>query len=77
MFERGKMAAMRDASWWRCPGRAARYHILGSQIETAYCGTPALFCEAIPGDEVPLDLRCQRNGCRQGWPEGLPAQRQP
>jgi hypothetical protein len=61
------MAAMRDASWFRRPGRARRYHVLKRGCSA--CGVYALFVEEtkLPANEVPPALRCRRPGCRQAF----------
>lgn len=62
-------AAWRDASWFRYPGRARRFHVLRTD-DSAACGLPGFLC--VDGsrvvDDVPRELRCRRNGCRQLWP---------
>jgi hypothetical protein len=61
------VATMRDASWFRRPGRARRYHVLKSG--KAACGMCALFVmeSEQPAHEVPEVLRCRRPGCRQAF----------
>jgi len=73
-------AAMRDASWFRKPGRAGRYHVIVERPSGlhAACGLFALLQQdanafrsrgAIDNAmNVAPVLRCQRNGCRQRWP---------
>lgn len=63
------VAAMRDASWRRYPGRARRYHAIKNS--RALCGMRALFVmeAAIPLKDVPQALRCRRPGCRKAFEE--------
>jgi hypothetical protein len=62
-------AAMRDASWFRKPGKARRYHVI--KQGRAACGLIALFVKesAQPVHAVPEALRCKRNGCREAFRE--------
>lgn len=78
------MAAMRDASWFRKPGRAGRYHVVIKRPDglEAACGQFAFLqrdADAFRSRgaieraaDVALVLRCRRNGCRQRWPEPAP-----
>jgi hypothetical protein len=63
-------AAWRDASWFRLPGVAKRYHVLDDNGE-ALCGLQGFLLskDRLLAWRVNPVLRCQRNGCRQAWPE--------
>lgn len=69
-------AALRDASWLSRPNTTSvkRYHVFHPTQRTALCGLQAILCveNAIDAEEVPQALRCQRPGCKQGWPEEAP-----
>lgn len=71
-------AAMRDASWYRYPGRAGRYHVLRGTNEhgslesyvadtESRCGIPVTVndYETLAICDVPYSLRCRRRGCRE------------
>jgi hypothetical protein len=64
------IAAWRDASWFRSPGVARRYHVLDDD-RLAKCGLPGFLLsdDTLPARMVAPELRCQRNGCKQTWPK--------
>ena len=69
------LAAWRDASWWPKPGVAKRYHIIAESGWAACNQKTGMLCD-LPGPggpgpaaRIPSQLRCQRNGCRQRWPD--------
>ena len=63
-------AARRDASWFQHPGQSWRYHLY-NDLGWPFCGYLALADEETETEpaEVPTNLRCQRNGCKQRWPK--------
>lgn len=65
-----RFAAMRDASWWNSPGRAAVYHVCREDKPSlSECGA-AVWLAADYGcyaDEIPLVDRCRRPGCREAF----------
>lgn len=65
------MAAPRDASLFRYPGMATKLHI--STVDwMAECNkNRGILREsaAQKAENVPADLRCQRSGCRERWPQ--------
>jgi hypothetical protein len=65
------VAARRDASWFRHPSRAGRYHIVSRDGVRSACGIPVLD-EMSQRDarDIPEVLRCKRSGCRSAWPKG-------
>jgi hypothetical protein len=70
MMQEVVLAALRDASWYDCPGRVCRYHIDAGRGMSA-CDPrmmPLITRELQPASWVPVELRCQRNGCKQRWP---------
>ena len=67
------MAARRDASWYSCPGRAGRYHVVAPDGIGGLCGVQMLAAvgetsTAIPAERVEPVLRCRRRGCAEAWP---------
>lgn len=59
-------AARRDASRYRKPGRAGRYHIMIDGELGSRCGLVILDdSDVIPAGDVAKVLRCRRNGCKQ------------
>lgn len=62
------MAGMRDASWFRKPGRAGRYHI--EDRGSPACGvlSPPGLVDLMEAADVPLVLRCGRRACAKWWP---------
>lgn len=79
------MGAVSDATSDRAYGRDARWHarpdvrsvkklhIPRDQDDIGYplCSPNMMLDDhtSLPIAEVPEGMRCQRNGCRQGWPE--------
>lgn len=69
-------AALRDASWYRSPGRAGRYHIVGGDGGSECCGMPLILEDTgIAPRDMTVDpaaveefLRCRRYGCKERWP---------
>jgi hypothetical protein len=75
-------AALRDASWYRNPStdKPVRYHIVREDVHKGEgaCGIAVLHAtsrtvldETLDAADVPLNLRCQRPGCKQRWPAGV------
>lgn len=63
------MAGMRDASWFRKPGRAGRYHVdLDGYPACGVLLSPPGLTNRTEASEVPEVLRCARRGCAQAWP---------
>jgi hypothetical protein len=62
-------AAFRDASFLRNPNTRTpkMAHVLLADGSPA-CGLKALMCDPEPADEIYVNLRCKRPGCRQRWP---------
>lgn len=64
-------AAPRDASWFRYPStNGGLYHIINKHGK-ASCGLLLLLNEDLTDEanNVYPNLRCQRNGCKQNWPD--------
>jgi hypothetical protein len=69
-------AALRDASWFRSPGAASKYHVVSDDGGSACSGMPlVLETTGLPVRDVTVNagsvkagLRCQRKGCRERWP---------
>lgn len=73
-------ASIRDASWLRSPSIYGRvvYHVhAGDELENmgahAACNSlwwlpPLKSFVSVRASAVPLELRCQRPGCRKLWP---------
>lgn len=59
-------AGRRDASWFRNPGVAWRYHVQRSDGWPA-CGMVAFLTAVIVASDVPANLRCKRRGCKERW----------
>jgi len=72
----GTRAAWRDASWYRKPGTASKYHVVGDDSGSACNGAPLPLESAglpvrdqtVPAASVEEHLRCQRRGCKERWP---------
>ena len=66
------MAAFRDASWFRYPGLATRYHVCApGRQHLAACNpdaAPLYGPSEVPASEVPQRARCRRPGCKKLWP---------
>lgn len=60
--------AMRDASWYRFPGRAWVYHVVISPPYVAACNASVML---VPETEVTVDaaggMRCGRRACKSRW----------
>jgi hypothetical protein len=65
--EAGK-AAMRDASWFRKPGRAYVYHVVAEDGGAACNGAPLVLHIARPLDQIDAALRCRRPQCAGARP---------
>lgn len=67
-----KLAAPRDASWYRNPGRGGKYHVQAGTwhgYRISRCGVLKLNDELlIDAARVPRVMRCKRRGCREAWP---------
>lgn len=63
------VAAWRDASYSRYPGKATRYHVVTVGEAAACSGMPVIYQDAEPVADVPVDQRCRRPGCREHWPD--------
>jgi hypothetical protein len=63
-------AALRDASWYRYPGRARSYHVWTGDGAPACRPVRVLLAKdsRIPAAETPGNMRCKRYGCAQLWP---------
>ncbi|MFA7333499.1 MAG: hypothetical protein WC130_04305 [Kiritimatiellia bacterium] len=64
------MAARRDASWFACPGVSYKYHVSTGR-NMAACNPRMMPLDKYSlthVDGVAVELRCQRNGCKQVWP---------
>lgn len=65
----------RDASWYDYPDvhSVKKLHIPRDQDDVGHpkCSNNVLLDEgtSMAITEVPPGMRCQRSGCRQGWPE--------
>lgn len=72
----GTRAAWRDASWYKKPGTAYRYHVVGDDSGSACSGMPLILesvsipvrDQTVPAESVAEHLRCKRRGCRERWP---------
>lgn len=67
-------AARRAASWYRKPGRGAKYHVAMDDWLPACNRSNSMRTGMILADftaqdaaSVPQFLRCQRPGCRAKW----------
>lgn len=58
----------RDNSFYRTHGRAGRYHFLGDDLRSK-CGKVRMLDIDSPAiaSEIPTQLRCRLNGCKQLW----------
>ncbi len=68
------MAGMRDASMFKCPGRAGRFHIINHVTNVPACGvlSPPGLVDIQSPDDIPAVLRCRRRGCAENWPTKEP-----
>lgn len=64
-------AGMRDATCFRNPGRAGRYHIQRGD-GFAVCGVDGFLHDAVHAQDVHEVLRCKRSGCATRWPAEAP-----
>lgn len=69
------MAALREATFFRKPGRARKYHIVvegcmacAVRTKTNLIGRPVVEETAELATAVPEFMRCGRPGCRERWP---------
>jgi hypothetical protein len=72
------LAALRDASWHRRPGKSLQRHIVLNDEWHAACSPvkpgrqwPRMLLvdyTAVPASEVLEVARCMRPGCRERWP---------
>lgn len=71
------LAATRDASWFRNPGRAHKYHVVSSNGGSV-CGIAILcdFTEAF-ADSVPAPMRCARAACKKAFDSAQSMKAQP
>jgi hypothetical protein len=65
------LAATRDASWFRKPGYARRYHVVAGDGGSGCSGMPLVLELARRPEDIEQWLRCGRRGCREKWPEPL------
>lgn len=73
-------ALLRDAAWYAKPEttRPKRYHVkVGDRIARCDAFLPLVEESAIPAEEVPESLRCQRRRCREAWPAQAPVEEAP
>lgn len=63
------LAAMRDASFNRKPGKAVAYHVV-AQSGLSCCGRLLNEGTVLPASAVPASQRCQQQGCKNRWPAG-------
>ena len=69
-------AALRDALWFRKPGTASKYHVVGDDGGSACQGAPLVLegtalhprDMTVSAASVEARLRCQRHGCKERWP---------
>ena len=53
------MAARRDASWYSCPGRAGRYHIVAPDGIGSLCGLQMLAADGEWHSGMGIAMGCQ------------------
>ena len=66
------LAGLHDSSWFVNPSGGQRFHVVAEGGVPA-CNTTgaciSLDCGIMYAQDVPRNLRCQRSGCRQRWPQ--------
>lgn len=68
-------AALRDASWFRCPStdKPVKYHVVVDDSGVAGCSVFTIkgkhLDESLDLAEVLPSMRCMRPGCRKYWPK--------
>lgn len=64
------MAATRDASDYNRPNTRTpkKWHIVGADECSACRGKSLVMESAEPAEDVPVERRCMRHGCREKWP---------
>ena len=61
------LAARRDASWLSTPGTSRKVHVVAGDGGSKCSGMMLVLDAAVPLDQVPQNVRCQRHGCREAW----------